>query len=444
MKINKLIKTASAAVAFSFTVLLLAESTDAQGRYVGQYSRNDVDGIIRRLEDSGDEFRRDFIEAVNQSNLSGSQKSRYRDQVNDFENQTDRLRSNFDRNDSWWESRSEVQRVIANAAPLNVTMNAVNFRRNLERQWNRLRDDVNRLADTYDLPGIAGGGWTGGGNWPGGGGGAGITVFEDRNFRGDTATYQNSISNLPSRFNNRISSLRVSPGEQWQICDQSNYRGQCVNVSGEESDLRRNDWDNRISSMRRVSGGGYPGGGWGGPAINPPNWAVGRFYGTAPNGMQVTLTISGNGSVTAIVNGQMSYGTFTRGNNLYINGATSRVTRQGNGIRTVRNDNRERIDYARIGEGGAGGGWNPGNQVAPPSWARGTFFGIAPNGARITLTIAATGAVTANINGQYNYGSFTAGNMLYMGGAYARVTSISRGIRTVRTDNGETINYRRQ
>jgi len=359
MRIKKLIKTASTVVAFSFTTFLLVESTAAQGRYVGQYSRADVDGIIRRLEDSGDEFRRDFINAVNRSNLSGSQKSRYRDQANDFENQTDRLRSNFDRNDSWWESRSQVQNVIANARPLNVTMNAVNFRRTLERQWNRLRDDVNRLADTFDLPGIAGGGWTGGGNWPG--------------------------------------------------------------------------------------GGGLPGGGWGGPAINPPNWAVGRFYGVAPNGMQINLTISSNGSVTAIVNGQMSYGTFTRGNNLYINGATSRVTRQGNGIRTVRNDNRERIDYSRTGgDSGAGGGWPPANQVPPPSWARGTFFGVAPNGARITLTIAATGAVTAIINGQYNYGSFTSGNMLYMGGAYARVTSISRGIRTVRTDNGETINYRRQ
>ena len=59
------------------------------------------------------------------------------------------------------------------------------------------------------------------------GGGSGITVFEDRNFRGDAATYQNDISNLPSRFNNKISSVRVGNGEQWQFCDQSNYRGQC-------------------------------------------------------------------------------------------------------------------------------------------------------------------------------------------------------------------------
>ena len=40
-------------------------------------------------------------------------------------------------------------------------------------------------------------------------------------------------------------------------------------------------------------------------------------------------------------------GTFTRGNVLSINGAASGVSRQGNGIRTVRTDNGERIDYTR-------------------------------------------------------------------------------------------------
>lgn len=345
MKIVEFNKATLTVVTSLFAVCLFAGSAHTQGRYVGQYSRADVNQIIRRVEESGDEFRRDFRNEVNRSNLSRSQKSRYRDQAEAFENTTDRLRSNFDKNNSWWESRSQVQDVVTNAGPLNITMNAVNFRRNIERQWNRLRDDLNRLADTYDLPGIAGGGWTGGGG--------------------------------------------------------------------------------------------------GGPAINPPNWAVGTFYGNGPNGMQVTLTISGNGSVTAIVNGQMSYGRFTRGNNLFINGATSSVTRQGNGFRTVRSDNRERIDFVR-GDGGAGGGWNPGNQVAPPSWARGTFSAIASNGSRITLTIYPTGAVTANVNGQLSYGSFIHGNMLAIRGSFSRVTSISRGIRTVRTDTGETINYRRQ
>ncbi len=343
-----------------------ATEADGQGRYVGQYSRANVDAIIRRMEDSGDEFRRDFRDALDRSNLSNSQKNTFRRQVDAFEQSTDRLRSNFDRDDNWWTSRNQVQTVVANARPLNQTMNRIAFRRNIERQWNQLRNNVNTLADTYDLPGIAGGGWTGGGGNQGGG-----------------------------------------PG-----------------------------WGN-------------PQGG----AVRPPNWAQGTFYGQAPNGSQISLTIAPNGSVTANVDGGMSYGIYTRGNILNIAGATSRVTRQGNGIITTRTDNRERISYNRT-SGGNNPGWggnNPGpgwggggNQVAPPAWARGRFVGRAPNGTQIVLTIANNGSVTANVGGGLSYGSYTSGNFININGATSRVTSVNRGIRTTRTDNGEVITYRRQ
>ena len=93
------------------------------------------------------------------------------------------------------------------------------------------------------------------------GGGRGITVFRDRDFRGASATYQYDMPNLSStEFNDRIRSLRVGKGEQWEICEHANYQGRCVVVTGEESDLKRNDWDDKISSVRRVrGGGGYPG-----------------------------------------------------------------------------------------------------------------------------------------------------------------------------------------
>lgn len=335
-----------------------ATDVSGQGRYVGQYSRANVDDIIRRMEDSGDEFRDDFRNELDRSNLSNSQKNTYRRQVDSFEQATDRLRSNFDRDDNWWTSRNQVQTVVANARPLNQTMNSISFRRNIERQWNQLRNNVNTLADTYDLPGIAGGGWNGGGN-PGG------------------------------------------PG-----------------------------WGN-------------PQGG----AVRPPNWAQGTFYGVAPNGSQISLTIAQNGSVTANVNGGMSYGIYTRGNVLNIGGARSRVTRQGNGILTTRTDNGERIAYSRTSGGnnpGWGGGGGAGNQVAPPSWARGRFVGRAPDGTQIVLTINNNGAVTANVGGGLSYGSYTSGNFININGATSRVTSVNNGIRTTRTDNGEVITYRRQ
>lgn len=55
-----------------------------------------------------------------------------------------------------------------------------------------------------------------------------------------------------------ISSLRIGPGERWEVCDQANYRGRCVVVSGEERNLSNNSWSNIISSFRRVGGGVPP------------------------------------------------------------------------------------------------------------------------------------------------------------------------------------------
>ena len=64
-------------------------------------------------------------------------------------------------------------------------------------------------------------------------GGVGITVFSDRNLHGTSATYREDTPDLePLGLNDKISSLRVARGEQWEICEHSNYQGRCVVVSG--------------------------------------------------------------------------------------------------------------------------------------------------------------------------------------------------------------------
>jgi Beta/Gamma crystallin len=54
-------------------------------------------------------------------------------------------------------------------------------------------------------------------------GGVGLTVFADSNFRGKTQTFRRDVSDL-ARYglNDRISSLRVGPGEQWEVCEHAN------------------------------------------------------------------------------------------------------------------------------------------------------------------------------------------------------------------------------
>lgn len=90
-------------------------------------------------------------------------------------------------------------------------------------------------------------------------GGVGLTVFADRNFGGRSATFTSNVADLRSSgLDNRISSLRVGAGERWEVCEQTNYRGRCVVVFGEERDLRTNSWNDNISSVRRVSGAPSP------------------------------------------------------------------------------------------------------------------------------------------------------------------------------------------
>ncbi len=92
-------------------------------------------------------------------------------------------------------------------------------------------------------------------------GGAGITVFEDTNFRGRSATFRDDVPDL-RRFNlnDRITSLRVAAGELWEACVDIHYAGRCLVFSGSERDLKdHRGWNDEISSLRRVRGGGRRG-----------------------------------------------------------------------------------------------------------------------------------------------------------------------------------------
>jgi hypothetical protein len=337
----------------SISILLVCLATGSmaafgQGRYANVYSRAQVDGFVRQLENSSDTFYNNFRREVDNSGLNSSTRRTYNSYATQFENAVDRLRSRFDSNDSWWESRNEVQNMISNSRNLNTTMNNASFRRRIEGEWNRLRNDINRLADTYDLPGLNGGGWTGG-PWvpPGGGGGGGS---------------------------------------------------------------------------------------------RPPSWAQGTFYGTAPNGSQIVLTISNNGQATANINGAVSYGNYNRGI-LTMGYNTGRVNRIANGIQTVSTTNGETINYSRTGWSGGGGGGPIGGR--PPSWAVGSFVGSNPiDGSPIYMTVQSNGSVTVTMGSSQSYGNMS-GNTLQIGGNTGRVYRDGNGFRTVSTTDGQTIYYRR-
>ena len=315
-------------------VFVLGEIAAAQGRYSNQYSRADVDTIIRNVEERADEFRRDFYAELERSNLGAGQERVYRNQVTDFENASDRLRRNFDSDNNWWQSRNQVRNVITNAQPLNSTMNSIAFRRRIERQWNQLRNAVNRLADTYDLPGIAGGGWSGGGRPGNPGAGRRPPDWAQGDF----------YSNYPAislTINRNGNVMVVRDGMSYQ----GTYTGDGFYMNDHNHRVTRSG--NGIRTYNTTTGEtvnytrGTGGGGPIGDGVRPPNWAEGTFRSNYP---RITLTIGRNGRVTAVRDGETFYGTYRSGG-FMMNGHMHTVTRRGNGIRTYNQTTGETVDY---------------------------------------------------------------------------------------------------
>lgn len=339
----------AAAISIVFAALMVlggAGTVDAQGRYVGQLSRNDVNDIIRRMEDSADEFRQDFIRELDRSNLSSGQKRTYRNQVNSFENATDRLRSNFDNDDNWWQSRNQVQNVVSNARPINTTMNSIAFRRNIERQWNQLRNNVNRLADTFDLPGIAGGGWNGGPWNPGNPGNPGYPGTGNRPPSWAIGTWY--WTNGSDRRMTINANGTVTVDNQGRPSN-GRYRNGTIVLDGVVSTLTQ--YGNGIRTYNRSSGevSDYVryGGGGGGGGVNisrPPNWAVGNWRWVQGSGR--TMSIARTGEITVVNQGRYSRGTWYNGT-ITLDGVISRVTRNGSRIRTYNQSSGEVSDYVR-------------------------------------------------------------------------------------------------
>ena len=87
--------------------------------------------------------------------------------------------------------------------------------------------------------------------WRGRSGYAGITVFEDPDFRGDSVSFRDEIPDLRQhRLNDHISSLHVEGNQAWEVCRDVHFGGGCRVVTGSIDDLRQEGWNDRISSLR--------------------------------------------------------------------------------------------------------------------------------------------------------------------------------------------------
>lgn len=81
-----------------------------------------------------------------------------------------------------------------------------------------------------------------------------ITFYEDDNFRGRVFATDKPISNFDGYgFNDKASSVIVERGD-WEVCEDSEYRGHCVVLHpGRYDSLRGMGMNDRISSVRHAN-----------------------------------------------------------------------------------------------------------------------------------------------------------------------------------------------
>lgn len=108
-----------------------------------------------------------------------------------------------------------------------------------DRDWDRRDDRYDRRDDRWDDR-------RGGGRW-----GGGVVLFEHDGFRGEARPIRGDEPDLARLgFNDRVSSMRIPRGS-WEFCEHAYYQGKCWRYDYDMASLPKKQND-RYSSVRRV------------------------------------------------------------------------------------------------------------------------------------------------------------------------------------------------
>jgi hypothetical protein len=95
--------------------------------------------------------------------------------------------------------------------------------------------------------GGGGGGWNGGGSGP-----VGLIVYENPDYRGRSLQIRGDVPSLVgSGLDDQITAIRVVSG-RWELCVGQNFTGQCRIFDRNDPNLNLVNFNDKISSMRRV------------------------------------------------------------------------------------------------------------------------------------------------------------------------------------------------
>lgn len=146
-------------VGLSAVITLFAVSDSASAQSYRRESRgrlltkSQVNAIVNRVENRVDNFVKNYDRSLDRSRLNGTSREDWLNKrAKDLEHATDELRREFDRRDAWAENKDEVRKCLNIASDIDRNMRNYRFGAATEGNWNRVRYELNSLADVYNLP----------------------------------------------------------------------------------------------------------------------------------------------------------------------------------------------------------------------------------------------------------------------------------------------------
>lgn len=144
----------AAAIAFFGFFLISADIANAQDRYgfPSGSSHEIVKRIARSAEDRSDDFKGELRRALNKSGLDGSaREDRLNDQARRLERALDRVKKGVDKRKPYREVQDNVRDAVRAGKDINLTVRNRWRGSGVEREWRRLRDEINALARTVNV-----------------------------------------------------------------------------------------------------------------------------------------------------------------------------------------------------------------------------------------------------------------------------------------------------
>lgn len=151
------------AVSAVFMILMLADTGNAQRRPRREargvaMTKAHVKAVINRVEDRVDNFVKNYDKSLDRSLLNGTSRENWlMNRARDLESATDELAREFDRRDAWIENREETRRCLNIATDIDRNMRNYRFGPATEGNWDRVRFELNTLADIYNMPRVGAG-----------------------------------------------------------------------------------------------------------------------------------------------------------------------------------------------------------------------------------------------------------------------------------------------